>query len=183
MPPKVYPYGTLFLSALGRRYEAPQHPLVVYGHDALDTAAFVAEASTLCALAVSSLSRLEKAVAAHATIGMFAMSPPERSGDAAAALRRYAELNAGPALLLYGAWTNRPDEAVRRALAAGAHGVILPDTDAQEMFGYLFSLLQAIGEDTPLPATESAMLQHLRVAFPESPFWNAAAPAPHSDVV
>lgn len=177
-PPRSLAHGTLFISALGQQRQAPQHPLIIFGHDALDTAAFIAEASTLCALAVRSLDSLEKAIASHSCIGIFAMSRPEHPGEAAAALQVFSQKNPGLGLKLYGAWTHDVHAAVEKALAAGAHGVIFPDCDAQEMFGYIFACLQAIGEDRPLPATTKDMLDHLRVAFPQSPFWNTSDAAP-----
>lgn len=180
LPPRSLPYGQFFSSALGKLHGSPAYPIVVYGHDALDTAAFIAEASTLCSLAVGSLELLEQAVAAESTIGIFAMSRPNRPGEAAKALARYGALNSGPAVKLYGAWTHDPQLAIAHALAAGANGLVLPDSDAQEMFRYIFAILQAIGEDKPLAATNDAMLQHLRVAFAESPFWTMADAEPPS---
>lgn len=174
LPPRSLAYGTLFISPLGRERQAPEHPLIIYGHDALDTAAFMAEASTLCTLAVRSLVNLEKAIANHACIGIFAMSRPEHPGEAAQALRLFSQKNPGPGLKLYGAWTHDVHAAIEKALVAGAHGVIFPDTDAQEMFAYIFACLKAIGEGQPLPASAKAMYDHLRVAFPQSPFWNSS---------
>ena len=169
--PRTLSCGQLFLSRLGLDRDAPQYPLIVYGHDALDTAAFFAHASTLCTLAVSHLTQIRNAAGEVSAIGIFAMSPADQPGAAAEAIAVFRETFDGPALFLYGSWTADPELAVRHAVAAGAHGVIMPDTDVQEMFAYVYTLLQAIGEEKPLPSSEQEILDHLRVAFPGSPFW------------
>ncbi|RMF19112.1 MAG: hypothetical protein D6761_01055 [Candidatus Dadabacteria bacterium] len=171
VPPRSLSCGQLFLSRLGLDRDAPQYPLIIFGHDALDTAAFFAHASTLCTLAVNSLEQIRDAAGQVSAIGIFAMSPADEPGAAAEAIATFRDAFQGPALYLYGSWTTDPEQAVHHAIAAGAHGVIMPDTDVQEMFGYIYALLEAIGEERPLPASERELLDHLRVAFPGSPFW------------
>jgi len=173
--PKAYAYGNLFVSAYAVKLGAPLHPLLIFGHDATDTAMFFANSSTLSALAVTTEAAIDEAVREHTLLGIFAMSPPERAGGAQQAIHHFKEIHGGLNLCLYGAWSHDPETAVRRAVDAGANGVILPEVDAEEMFQYIFALLQAIGEEKKLPETESDILQHLRVAFPNSPFWTAPA--------
>lgn len=150
---------------------APDAPLIIFGHDAAETASFTAQATTVNAAAVRSLAGLRDLIEDRETLGTFAMSRPGQTGEAAEALALARELAGEGHLRIYGAWTTAVARAVQRAVEADAHGVVLPDSDAEEMFAYIFDLLVRLQEGEAPPVTREGMEEGLRVAFPTSPFW------------
>lgn len=164
MKPRRY-----FPSRLGQEHGASPLPMVMYGHDALDTAGFFAEVSTISTVVAEDPDELE-AVLAEDVVGIFAMDRPDHAGEAARAVARLREVH-GRRLSLLGAWSQDVRAEVAAALACGADGVILPDCDAGEMFRYIFDLFRWVGEGGPVPADEAAHVRLLRHHFASSKFW------------
>jgi len=183
IPPRTLAFGNYFRSALGLKHGAPDAPLVLYGHDALDAAAFFSQASTLSTLAVRGIDQLERALGELDVLGIFAMSRPTHPGEAGDAIRllkaRFDAAAGGRRAGLYGAWTYDVDAAIAHALDCGADAVVMPDVDARELFAYVFAVLEAVETGKALPTTVAAHRDQLKLGFPNSPFWrkqDAVAP-------
>ena len=171
LAPRSLAYGTYFVSPLGKQHGATTRPFILYGHDALDAAAFFARATTLSTLAVTGVPSLEQALEASQPVGIFAMSRAGHPGEAAEAIKLFRRHVDARQPCLYGAWTLDVDEAAQRAVEAEADGVVMPDSDAAEMFAYLFRIFEGIDEGYPVPTEPRELVDGLKLAFPESPFW------------
>ncbi len=172
--PRSLAYGVLFPSALAEMHGATDRPFVMFGHDALDASAFFSQASTLNCLAVRTVELLELALADIDPVGIYALSSPERPGEAGDAIRRFRELVPGRRACVYGAWTHDLQVAAGHAVDATADGLLPMNCDAQEMFTYLFRIFEGVENDYPVPTDPGEILQGLKLAFPNSPFWNEA---------
>lgn len=176
LPPRTLAFGNYYRSALGVKHGAPDTPLILYGHDALDAAAFFSQASTLSTLAVRGLDNLRRALDQLDVLGIYAMSRPEYPGEAGEAIRllraRFDPTTGARRASFYGAWTYDVDAAIAYALDCGADAVVMPDVDARELFHYVFAVLAAIETQKPLPTTAQAHRDQLKLGFPNSPFWH-----------
>lgn len=163
-----------FVSELGRERGANPLPMVIFGHDAHDTAGFVAEVSTISTVAVETLDDLRAIVARDDVLGIWAHDPEGRAGEAAEAIE-IVRAARGRRVSLWGAWTPDVRAEADKALACGADGLILPEVDAGEMFAYIFAIFQWAAEGGKPPADVEGHLALLRRHFKNSKFWWAAA--------
>lgn len=164
------PHGAYFVSDFGRQHNAPTTPLIVYGHDAYDTAKFIASYSTISTIAIERIEHLNDFLKIKEHIGIFAMSPEGSPGEARQAIQA-VQANPSPGALIYGAWDSNMDRALELGLEYGAHAVIMPDIDAQEMFNYIFQTLEAVQQKRPAPQALQGFVDEMRQACPNSPFW------------
>lgn len=163
-----------FVSEIGRERGANPLPMVIYGHDAADTAGFVAEVSTISTVAVEDMADLEAIVARDDVLGIWAHSREDRDGEAEQAIEAVRRAR-GRRVSIYGAWTPDVRAEAARAVACRADGLIVPEVDAAEMFAYIFAIFQwAEGGGKP-PADVEAHIDLLRRHFKTSKFWWAPA--------
>ena len=163
-----------YVSELGEKHGANPLPMVIFGHDAADTAGFVAEVSTISTVAVDSLADLAAILAHDDVLGIWAHSHEGRDGEAEAAIEAVRKAR-GRRVSIYGAWTPDVRAEAARAVACRADGLILPEVDAAELFAYIFAIYQwAEGGGHP-PADVAAHIELLRRHFKTSKVWWAAA--------
>jgi hypothetical protein len=102
---------------------------------------------------------------------LIARSRPEFSGEAGNAIRVFQEKQRRRAASFYGAWDYNVSRAAARALECEADGIVMPGTDANELFAYLFGIINLVETGSAAPKTTQEHVERLRLFTPASPFW------------
>jgi len=172
-----------FVAKLGGKTSAP-HPLICYGHQAEAFARHVSEHSSLNTLVPEDLEGLAHVCECEgfASVGLdfaglIAQSRPEFNGEAGKAIRVFREKQRRRAASFYGAWDYNVSRAAGRALEYEADGIVMPGTDANELFTYLLGVLDLVESGSAAPTTLQEHIDRLREFAPASPFWE------HQDAV
>ena len=162
----------VFPSERGRIEGIDPSPLIVYGPGRARPAELIAKYSTLATVWVIGLENLA-GVLRHARrcVGVWATSRPDRPGEASEALALFRAAHPARALLLYGAHDPNVERAAKRAIEAGADGVVPPGTEIEELFEYAFGVLREVASGAEPPRTVEEHVARLRRWAPRSPFW------------
>jgi hypothetical protein len=154
------------------------HPAICYGHQAEAFAESVAESSSLNTLVPEDLEGLAHVCQcpAFSSIGLqfaalIARSRPGFNGEAGEAIRVFQGKQRKRAASFYGAWDYNVARAAARALEYQADGIVMPGTDANELFAYLFGVMSMVDAGSPPPKTPQEHVDRLKEFVPDSPFW------------
>jgi hypothetical protein len=154
------------------------HPAICYGHQAESFAEEIAEHSSLNTIVPEDLEGLAHlcecegfSSAGLQFAALIARSRPGFSGEAGKAIRLFQEMQRKRAASFYGAWDYDVSRAAARALEYKADGIVMPGTDANELFAYLFGVMSLVEAGSDAPQTPQEHLDRLREFAPTSPFW------------
>jgi hypothetical protein len=165
------------VSKLGGKVSSP-HPAICYGHEAATFAEHVSEHSSLNTLVPEDIEGLAHVCECEgfSSVGLhfaclIARSRPEFSGEAGNAIRVFQEKQRRRAASFYGAWDYNVSRAAARALECEADGIVMPGTEANELFAYLFGVMNLVETGSAAPKTTQEHIERLRLFMPASSFW------------
>jgi hypothetical protein len=168
-----------FFAKLGTETSSP-HPAICFGHQAESFAREVSDHSSLNTMVPEDLEGLAHVCTceAFANIGLhfaalIARSRPDHNGEAGEAIRVFQEKQRRRAASFYGAWDYDVARAASRAIEYGADGIVMPGTDANELYAYLFGVMKLVEEGAAVPATAQEHIDRLKEFAPSSPFWTS----------
>jgi hypothetical protein len=165
-------YALTFISEEGKRRGADPRPLLIYGHMAQVSAKRTATDTTVNCIALSGLDMLRQAIEHVPSIGLRAMSRPEHVGEAEEGIRMYRAAIPEHRPTFYGAWDYNVERAAKRAINCGADGVEMPGILTDELYAYIFGVIDEVYQGAAIPTTVEEHIARLKKFTTEkSKFW------------
>jgi hypothetical protein len=165
-------YALTFISEEGKRRGADARPLLMYGHIAHVSAKRTATDTTVNCIALAGLDQLQQAIEQVPSIGLCAMSRPEHVGEAEEAIKLYRAAIPEHRPTYYGAWDYNVERAAKRAINCGADGVEMPGILTDELYIYLFGVMNEVYQGAAIPTTVEEHIARLKKYTTEkSKFW------------